>query len=105
MADAYKTLIQASIPTSVAMVGSTPGVGKTWIMMHFSIRNTTQGKLTVELFRNGTTAAYAWLGLFAIDGNGMLEWDGTEAFGSSDYLAAVASNSGLYIHCSGDEVT
>jgi len=105
MADAYKTLIQAAVPTSVAMVGSTPGVGKTWIMMHFFIVNTSGGMTTVQLFRNGTTDAYKWGGVVAIDAGGHLEWDGTEAFGSSDYLAAVASASGLYIHASGDEVT
>jgi hypothetical protein len=105
MADAYKTLIQAAIPTTAAMIGSTPGVGKTWIMMHFSIRNTSGGTITVELFRNGTTAAYSWLGVISIGAGGHLEWDGTEALGASDYIAAVASNSGLYFHASGDEVT
>jgi len=106
MADAYKTLVQAAVPTTAAMIGSAVGAAKSWIAKHIIIINTgTVGALTVQLFKNGTTAAYAFSGVMSVGPGGHAEWDGTEAFATGEYIAGVGSASGMYLVMSGDEVS
>jgi len=106
MADAYKTLYQDQLPNSVATL-VTVGGAKSWIVKHISIVNNGPGNATFQLFRNGTTAAFAWSPpLMSIVDSGMAEWDGTEALASGETFAGVASvASQLTITITGDEVS
>ena len=107
MADAYKTLIQAAISNVAATLGSAVGVGKSWIVKHISVVNTSGSAVTFQLFKNGTVAASAWTqSAISVPANGMAEWDGTEALASGEYFAGVASTNGdLKFTASGDEVS
>ena len=105
MADAYKTLYgPAQMPNSVATL-ATVGGGKSWIIKHASWKNTTGGAVTVYLFRNGTTDAYAWMS-FPIPANGFAEWDGSLAMAATETIAGYASSaSAVTMTVDGDEVS
>jgi len=106
MADAYKTLYQGQLPSTVATL-ATVGGGKSWIVKHISIVNVTSGAVTFQLFRNGTTTAFAWTpAAISVPANGMAEWDGTEAMAATETIAGVASAAtSLTMTMSGDEVS
>ena len=106
MADAYKTLYQGQLPNTVTTL-ATVGGGKSWIVKHIDIVNTTAGDLTFQLFRNGTTAAFAITPTgWTVPNSGKLEWDGTMAFATAETIAGVAqSASALNIIICGDEVS
>lgn len=106
MADAYKTLYQGQLPSTVATL-ATVGGGKSWIVKHISVVNTTAGAVTFGLYKNGTTAAFAWSpGAISVPAGGMAEWDGTEAMAAAEYIAGVASAAtSLTVTISGDEVS
>ena len=106
MADNYKTLYQGQLPNSVATL-ATVGGSKWWIVKHISIVNTTAAAVTFQLFKNGTTAAFAWTqAAMSIPANGCAEWDGQEALAAAEYFAGVASAAtALTCTISGDEVS
>lgn len=106
MADAYKTLYQGQLPSTVATL-ATVGGGKSWIVKHISIVNVTAGAVTFQLFKNGTTTPYAWTpAAISVPANGMAEWDGTEAMAATETIAGVASAAtSLTMTMSGDEVS
>jgi hypothetical protein len=106
MADAYKTLYQGQLPSTVATL-ATVGALKSWIVKHISIVNVTSGAVTFQLFKNGTTSDFAWTpAAISVPANGMAEWDGTEAMAAAEYFAGVASAAtSLSCTISGDEVS
>jgi hypothetical protein len=106
MADAYKTLYQGQLPASVTVL-ATVGTGKSWIVKHITVVNTTAAALTFQLFRNGTTAAYAWTQqALSVPAYGMAEWDGTEAMADAETMAGIASAAAsLTMTMTGDEVS
>ena len=63
--------------------------------------------VTFQLFKNGTTGAYAITqAAMSVPANGLAEWDGTEALAAAEYIAGVASAStSLSCTISGDEVS
>ena len=104
MADAYKTIYQGQLPSTVAVL-ATVGASKSWILKHYSIRNITAGAVTYELFKNGTTGDYSW-DKGEVPANGKVEWDGTEGFATGETIAGVAgAATSLTLTISGDEVT
>jgi len=106
MADSYKTLYQGQLPASVTTLATVAG-GKSWIVKHIAIVNTTAAAVTFQLFKNGNTAAFAWTpAAISVPANGMAEWDGTEAMAATEYLAGIAS-AGTSLSCtiSGDEIS
>lgn len=106
MADAYKPFYQGQLPSTVGTL-ATVGGGKSWIVKNISIVNTSASPVTFQLFKNGTTGAYAITPSgMTVPANGMVEWDGTRAFAASDYIAGVAgSATTLSMEMSGDEVS
>lgn len=106
MADAYKTIYQGQLPNT-ATVLVTVGVAKSWIIKHMTFVNTTGGAVTFQLFKNGTTAAFAWNpSAVSIPANGMAEWDGTAALATGETIAAVASAAtSISAIIEGDEVS
>jgi hypothetical protein len=104
MADAYKTLFQGAVPTAVGTL-ATVGASKSWIAKHWTLVNTTGGKLVVTLYKNGTDAAHQLTAPIPINGNDQVEWDGTEAYATAEYIAGVATGAGIYMVMSGDEVS
>jgi hypothetical protein len=106
MADAYKTLYQGQLPNAAATL-ATVGGAKSWIVKHIDIVNTGGSELTFQLFRNGTTAAFAitpsgWTVL----GGGKCEWDGTMALAAGETIAGVAgAASTVNVVICGDEVS
>jgi hypothetical protein len=106
MADAYKTLYQGQLPSTVGTL-VTVGTGKAWIVKHMSFVNTTAGAITFQLFKNGSTGAYAITPAgMTIPANGMVEWDGTMAFAQAEYIAGVAgSATSVSVVIEGDEVS
>jgi hypothetical protein len=105
MADAYKTLYQGQLPAAAATL-ATVGGAKSWIVKHIEIVNTTAGALTWQLFRNGTTAAFAITPLWTVPASGKCEWDGTMALAAAETIAGVAQ-AATSVNCviCGDEVS
>lgn len=105
MADSYKLLYQGQLPTTITTLATVPGA-KSWIIKHMELVNTTAGDITFQLFRNGTTTAFAitpagWI----VYGGGKNEWDGTMALGTGETIAGVAgSGTSLNFVVCGDEV-
>ena len=105
MADAYKTLYQGQLPSAVATL-ATVGALKSWIVKHISIVNNGPGNMIFQLYRNGTTAPFAWTPPMTIVENGIAEWDGTEAMAAADTIAGYAGiASQLTMTMTGDEVS
>ncbi len=106
MADAYKTLYQGQLPASVTTL-ATVGASKSWIVKHIKIVNTSGAPVTFQLFKNGTTAAFAWTPAgWSIPANGAAEWDGTMSMATTEYIAGVAGSAAtLTMTMDGDEVS
>ena len=106
MADAYKTLYQGQLPNAAATL-ATVGAAKSWIVKHIEIVNVTAGDLTWQLFRGGTTAAFAITpSTWTVLANGKCEWDGTIALATGETIAGVAG-AATSVNCliCGDEVS
>jgi len=106
MADAYKVLYQGQLPNSATAI-ATVGGGKSWIVKHISIVNTTAAAVTFSLYRNGLTDATRWLPeAVSVPAKGFAEWDGCECLAAGETIGAIASAAtSLTCTISGDEVS
>jgi hypothetical protein len=106
MADAYKTLIQAAIPTASAMIGAAVPGAKSWIVGKKTVVNTNAtGTLWFQLFKNGTSAAYAISGQILVPAGQGVENDELSSMAAAEYIAGVASGTGFVLMVDGDEVS
>ena len=106
MADAYKTVIQAAIPTAAAMIGSAVPGAKAWIVGRMSVVNTNAtGTLWFQLFKNGTTAAFAISAQILVPAGQAAYDDELDSLAAAEYYAGVASGTGFVLMVSADEVS
>lgn len=109
MTDTYKTLYQGYLPTTAGALYTVPN-GPTAlgaIVKHMTVVNVTGAAATFQLFRNGTAASNAITpSSMTVPANGLMEWDGTDAYLSADSIQGIASASNtLLITIDGDQVS
>lgn len=106
MADAYKTLYQGQLPSSVATLYTAPS-GTGVIVKHISVVNNDTVARTFALSRQGTGAThYITPAAMSIPAGGLAEFDGTMAMAATETLSGVASAATqLTITIDGDETT
>lgn len=104
--DAYKTLYQGQLASSVATL-DTVGTGKAWIIKNIKIVNNDSSARTFSLLVGGTAATNRISpAASSIPAGGMAEWDGTMCLAAAETLRGFASVAAqLTITVSGDEVT
>ena len=103
MADAYKTLVQAAIPTTAAQIGVAVPGGKSWIPGRWVVVNTNaSGPLFFQLFKNGLVSPFHITGLFGLQAGGYATEDFLGAMAAAEFLAGVASGTGLVLMVEGD---
>lgn len=105
MADAYKKLYQGQLAASVATIYTVPAATSA-IIKHIAVVNRTGNAVTFQLWRDGTTDAFAFTAVMPLAPNGMADWDGTFAMNTGETLAGAASSAaGITVTIDGDEIT
>lgn len=104
--DAYKTLYQGQLASSVATL-ATVGTGLAWIIKHIEVVNNDTSDRTFSLLIGGTAATNRITpAAMAVPAGGSAEWDGTMCLAATETFRGFASvASQLTITISGDEVT
>lgn len=103
MADAYKTLYQGQLPSTVGTLYTAPTA---CVIKCIVLVNTASSAQTFQLFKKGTAATNAWTPVWTIPSLGSMQWDGTESLTSGDTLSGVGQTATtITVTISGDEVT
>ena len=106
MTDTYQELYRGQLPTGTTTLYTATTASGT-IIKHISVVNTSASGVQFQLFRDGTSAANAITPPFwQVPFYGQMEWDGTMALGSGNYLAGIAGTvSALTLTMDGDVVS